>query len=550
MPFFRPRHGISCQKIARRAYKATSTPKLWSDIDSQLRHLFRRLLRECRHLPDPAAHAYLSSHVRQRYRKSERRVSGKDDEHKEAAVQKARKALNQLRAANAGFLKPLTNALFLTYGRCGRRRHELLGPLRDTDKHGVAEDKQDPLRSVLRNRSRPPPEAFLKQLPRLTPPVLRLLRSQYTSKVPDFARKTLPKNREPNIPENDVWKRDVALKRVKNLIKKWHRTVLDRMLPPLEKEEWQRLRDLATGKLRFWGYDKRDRAIISNSDLSMKPETLVKGSLQQPLAGDSESISKRASSERLDISAWHVDDDTSEADGGRQQTGSEKLGTSFLDRSLGISKPDPLEKRNQGRHRRHTIDHRFMRRIWQRVFETCPMMTWNPEKGNWNVEWGKLRRRRATSKGLMKMSDLLLVDKSRKEQEVEGPLKTGTTVTPTHQPFRTGESAILASENTKERKMNVSPEQRALTEDDMGGMSKVTHTSNKHSSLKPDPEEDILNFRSTETLLQEIENKMVDMFSGLETDKEQHQRHNHHKKDSRIPVGKTESQGDWLSQVM
>ena len=428
MPLFQAPHGISCQKIARRAYKATTTSQVWSDKDSQLRHLFRKLLRECRHLPDPAANTYLRSHVRQRYRKSERRVLSKDDEHKDAAIWKAQKAFNQLRAANAGFLKPLTNALCLTYGRRGRRRHELLEPLRDTNKHGVAEDIHDPLRLALRKRSKPPPEAFLNQLPRLTPPVLRLLQSQYTSKIPDFALKTLPKDRQPAIPAESAWKRDVALKRVKNLIKKWHRTVLERILPPLEKDEWQRLRDLATGKLRFWGYDKRERAIVSDSNPQKKPATVVKESLQRPLAGDSASISKNASSERSAVSVWYKDNRRGGEDGTRFDKDTDKLSSSFLDRSLGISKPDPLEKRNQGRHRRHTIDHRTMRRIWQHVFETCPMMAWNLERGNWDVKWGKMQRRRVKSHDLLRLADLLGEDDPGRGQTVAQPPEADTTV--------------------------------------------------------------------------------------------------------------------------
>lgn len=52
------------------------------------------------------------------------------------------------------------------------------------------------------------------------------------------------------IPDENSWGRPMPLKRVRNAKKVAYKKLIDRLLPPLPLEEWERLRDLATGKLK------------------------------------------------------------------------------------------------------------------------------------------------------------------------------------------------------------------------------------------------------------------------------------------------------------
>lgn len=95
----------------------TPDPTLW-------RSLFRATLRECSYLPDPIARDYMREHVVHRYRRS--RISHRSDPD---LARSARHGLSVLQRANQGYQRPLEKVLFMSYGRTGKRRHELLAEL-------------------------------------------------------------------------------------------------------------------------------------------------------------------------------------------------------------------------------------------------------------------------------------------------------------------------------------------------------------------------------------------------------------------------------------
>ncbi|CAI7657765.1 unnamed protein product [Penicillium manginii] len=85
-------------------------------------HLLRASLRECTYLPDPVARSYMRDYVLNRYRRASDKL-GRPESQK---LQRARQGLSILRRANEGFQLPLEKVLFLSYGRIGKRRHEML----------------------------------------------------------------------------------------------------------------------------------------------------------------------------------------------------------------------------------------------------------------------------------------------------------------------------------------------------------------------------------------------------------------------------------------
>ena len=207
-------------------------------------HLYRALLRECTYLPDSQARTYLRDHVIRSYRKYLPRNHSWRKEipfaRQVALLRRGRKGLSVLRRANEGYLKPLQNVLFWTYGRKGRRRRELMDKLMEDDvprDHKAVEaltGKEKYARDWM------PPSM-----------VMALLRSQARNgdnldRIVIGSQNLKP---APAIPGQNVWGRQMPEKRVKNLMRRWYAKQVDRLLPPLPQPELERLQALSDGKI-------------------------------------------------------------------------------------------------------------------------------------------------------------------------------------------------------------------------------------------------------------------------------------------------------------
>ena len=213
-------------------------------------HLVRALLRECTYLPDPAACTYLRSYIVARFREywpnkpgDSRSVLLPTESRQRNLLKQARKGLNTISLANTGHPKALQNVLAYTYGRKGKRRHELMRFLREADN---LEDHE----SVAQLASTSFQHAV--QGPSLTARMEALAKSQRVQKETALSKRPI-KQLAPRIPEFNRWGRSMPLKRVRNMEKKWYGKLLDRINPPLPFHEWERLRDLARGKIQWSG---------------------------------------------------------------------------------------------------------------------------------------------------------------------------------------------------------------------------------------------------------------------------------------------------------
>lgn len=312
----------------RNVSTATSNHDLNSS--QQAIHTLRDLLRECSYLPDPQARYYLPRHIITRYRANKLKNEEKDASDPAWQLrlttqqQSAQSALNQLRRANQGDVKPLLKVLLLTYGRIGKRRWDLMKPLlpvEGQDGEGAGEARTST--TILEENGKKP-------LPSLTPQLHALLLSHALTRPPSLTRPTPSvKKLKPNVPELNSWLRPMPQSRVRNLTKKWYRSLLERVSPPLPKDEWERLRDLARGK------------VVHNM--------LVE---RRPMMG---------------------------------QNVNEHSTSSALEAIVARGKiPNPAEPR-----RVHNITPRFMQRLWAKVFMQSAMMEWDDEKKKWTVVWGE-----------------------------------------------------------------------------------------------------------------------------------------------------------------
>jgi hypothetical protein len=291
---------------------------------NEARHLLRAILREVTYLPDTQARTYIAKLAIGRFRQY---TPGQkpDDlllQARHTQLDNARKGLTELYRANHGELKPLLKLLHLTYARIGKRRHELMRVL-----------LHKPLENVLVDTN---------TLPQLTPQHIALLDSQKRACPPNTVRAQL-RSWALKIPEKNTWERPMPKKRIANATREWYAKVLDRTMVPLPLLEWERLRDLSLGKIKFDGPTPRRTMSCATPDLP-----------------------------------------------------------SPLEVSLGlvpINSPRViLDNASKSLHG-HRLTARFMKRCWASVFAQCPVMSWIETCQKWSVDWGcDVLNREATSR--------------------------------------------------------------------------------------------------------------------------------------------------------
>ncbi|KAL8665686.1 MAG: hypothetical protein Q9202_001996 [Teloschistes flavicans] len=318
--------------------------------------LYRALLRQSTYLPDHAARKYIWSHITSRFHAYHRinvapdgRISHLRRGKKVLdALKDARKALKYLQRANDGHIQHLNTVLAMTYGRVGRRKRELISKLQTpnplADDVSVALLSQQITAQKLGYGS--------TKVPQLTDEALAVLKSQIQEGSSRFYRAVL-KSSKPKVPEVNAWGRRFPERRRVNFVKRWYATTLERLMPPLPAEEWERLRGLATGKTQWEGV-----VPLRPLGTSSRPEPAAAAmiSIHQLPAGVPKIPHRLTSStERVVPKAFHKDTRTSP----------------------------------------HHLTPRFMRGMWGRVFQKCPRLDWSDERARWVVTWGDLGKKEA-----------------------------------------------------------------------------------------------------------------------------------------------------------
>lgn len=296
-----------------------------SSTVAKARSLYRSLLREASYLPDEAAQSYFRRWIIHRFHAVSEREPGPE------GVQKARTALNRLQRANQGEVKALVWVLENAYGRIGKRRRELIEALRaHTDEHLVPEDDAEVKRLLEKRRGG---EHLGKEdkTPAVRTKLQALITSHATMAPPKTSPRTQLKKDKPELPETNLWGRSTPWKVRANKESRWWADTLDKLLPPLPRDEHERLKSLAMGTTRFPGLPKRR----ASPDVPPEPEVISDRQIArflQPIE--------------------HV----------------EKI---------------PIEESTQI----HKITARFMKRLWMRILTLCPEMIQDAKTKGWKVQW-------------------------------------------------------------------------------------------------------------------------------------------------------------------
>jgi len=221
-------------------------------MPTELRYVYRALLRAATYLPDPLVRTYVHDTVVKRFRATSSKIQfrARHDElpkllidryHGHKSILALRRTVNKLDRATLGSADDLKDVLLRAYGRLGRRRRELL------TKFMVAEESELPindqaLEDIINNH-------LVDKQPRFGPnsKFNVLQKSQMATQTALIRKSRRLKAKDVQIPKENMWGRPLPLKLALSLKKKNFAWSLDRMFPPLPDHEWDRLRDLATG---------------------------------------------------------------------------------------------------------------------------------------------------------------------------------------------------------------------------------------------------------------------------------------------------------------
>jgi hypothetical protein len=223
----------------------------------QFLQTYRLLLRETTYLPDTHARTYWQDYIKKRFRAYRPRVEKQEwagevtrifigrpipsPRRASMLLDSSRAFLRTLCRANEGFPASLVTVLRHSYGRIGRRKHELLAPYLVPD----LLDDDDAVQKMLSGA------AHVDRADNKLP-ISDALRAIAT------AQKSLPSGNipgpvlrrvDPAIPQKNIWCRPMPIRRVRNVKIKALKNVVERIMPPLPTEEWERLKSLAHGKI-------------------------------------------------------------------------------------------------------------------------------------------------------------------------------------------------------------------------------------------------------------------------------------------------------------
>lgn len=314
-------------------------------------HLYRHLLREASYLP-PLARPVVDQQIKERFRKH---YNDKEEEAKKR-IKTANHELRSLRAANAGDMARMRRVLLLSFGRLGRRRRQLMAELLQ---HEVPKNTEE-----LEKYATKAAAALLEDRKHdwfdswNVDKLCAFARSQVDAALNNPPRPPLTSNQTvpwKYLPKEDSWGRPLPPRLVRTKTKKLWKLVAEKTMPPLPKEEWERLGEIAEGKVRGPEVLPPPRRPVAQSMFGNGQE--VRAWNWEQYAVRPVSLVDRPANRRNKLLSGAVDDNTPTGD------------------------PQPLNC------------HKFTARTWRRlmgsIWQLTATMEPKPTGKGWAVQWGK-----------------------------------------------------------------------------------------------------------------------------------------------------------------
>lgn len=232
-------------------YLQPSAKKL--DLPFQYRSVYRGLLRAAGYLPDSVARKYAVDTIKNRFqdgrakslkaRKKAKKLGSftrKIDVHGLARLRKAKSSRNLLEKAGDGDTEAMMKVLMFVYGRQGERKRRLLKALLSNMDGDLT--KGLAIQQMVNNASSKGLEL------RPNEKLYNFIKIQQANQPVELERQKI-RRAGVKIPKETLWGRPVPVKVQKRILEKWWAVTMEKLLPPIPRHEWNRLRDLATGAM-------------------------------------------------------------------------------------------------------------------------------------------------------------------------------------------------------------------------------------------------------------------------------------------------------------
>jgi len=312
-------------------------------VDStEILHIYRRLLRAATYLPDSLARNYAHNRILEQFRRNAKR--GSPEPVVSGRIKNAISSAKSLERAGNGSLEDLQKVLLFAYGRKGSRRRELIQALLRPDENILPKDDLA-LKALILH---PNGEQASKHKP--NPKLTAFVESQGSNHPAESVR---PKIKKLKIPKENIWGRAIPRKGELNMRKMWWAITLNKLLPPVPKHEWDRLRDLASGKIPLDEVPKR-RSRKEEQVENWEEELRVFRYLQHPIKAEAAEIEGVAFDPERGLVA---------------QTRAPKEIDQLNSKTL-ISSP------------------RVLRRLYAGIWSLTPTMSQDEVTKQWNIQWG------------------------------------------------------------------------------------------------------------------------------------------------------------------
>jgi len=262
-------------------------------------------------------------------------------------IKKAISSAKSLERAGNGSLEDLQKVLLFTYGRRGSRRRELIQALLRPDESVLPKDDLA-LKQLIEN---PTGEQAGKHKP--NPKLTAFVESQESNHPAESAR---PKIKKLKIPKENAWGRAITQRAELNMRKKWWAVTLGRLLPPVSRHEWDRLRDLTSGKIPLEEVPKRRSRKEEPGD-DRGEDMKVFRYLQHRLKAEAAGI----------------------------------RGVAFHPERGLVAQTRDRKEIDQPKSKTVVNSSRMLRRLYASIWSITPTMSQNEVTKKWNIQWGSGR---------------------------------------------------------------------------------------------------------------------------------------------------------------
>lgn len=327
-------------------------------------HLYRHLLREASYLP-PLCQRFAKDQICTRFHKH--RHDRVTDPATKERVRRARHHLRYLWAANHGLLDNMLRILLLAFGRVGRRRRELIHDLvlrKETPADSAELARQIEVEKGRQQEPKKLPPDWLDRwdLPKLHALAASQSQRSFWSPKPDVRWKKL--NAEDDLPKENTWGRPLAAKLKRSKLRKWYKRLINRIMPPVSRSEWETLGLLATGR----------------AEKSLWQMPTRRPSAQLLNGGDGDATGRHPK-----VWDWKAYATKPVRSIERGSSRSQKARTGEEGEApYGLGSPLGLHSYNRSR-------------VWERLYLKVWAMTpiieeATGQKGKWRIQWGQVRR--------------------------------------------------------------------------------------------------------------------------------------------------------------